>query len=404
MAHGSIDFNNTDLGPNSLNSKFNNLQVCSRCIYDENISGITFDEDGVCNYCHQVDAMADRYGTGMDKGKKTLERYIAKMKRDGKRKKYDCIIGVSGGTDSSYLMLKAVDWGLRPLAVHYDNTWNNACATQNIHRVTKALGIDLFTYVVNNKEADDIYRATFYAGIPEWDSSSDIAFVQVLRSAAAKYGIKYILEGHSFQAEGISPVHDNYFDGKYVSSIHKLYGSIPMRTFPNLTFARFLKWLIIYRQQFIRPLWYINYSKKAARYELQRRTGWQYYGGHHLENRAAVFGHTVYAPQKFKLDYRFLALAASARSGELSREDALSTYRNPLQVDPDIVEYVKKRLELTDEQYSQVMQSTPKTWRDYPTYKSRFELLRPLFHVLARVNIVPMSFYLKYCFPVNVKP
>lgn len=375
--------------------------ICSRCIYDESIGDISFDEDGVCNYCHQVDSMMSFYGTGTDKGIQELGRIIKNIKRKGCSRQYNCVIGVSGGTDSSYLLLKAVDWGLRPLAVHYDNTWNNACATQNIHKVTKTLDVDLITYVVDNKEADDIYRATFFAGIPEWDASTDIAFVQVLRSTAARFGIKHILEGHSFQAEGISPVSNNYFDGKYVASVHKRFGRLPMKTFPNLTIFRFLKWALLYRQQFIRPFWYVQYSKQDAREELQRRTGWQYYGGHHLENRIPVFGHTVYLPQKFGLDYRFLSLAASVRSGLLPRSDALAEYRSPVKADPDIVEFVKKRLKISDEEYEQVMRAPPKSWRDYPTYKPYFERLRPLFFILAKANLVPMSFYLKYCFPLK---
>lgn len=374
-------------------------RVCSRCIYDEALGDIRFDEAGVCSYCHQVDSMTELYGTGSDKGRIELDRIIADIKRLGKGRKYDCVIGVSGGTDSSFLLMKAVDWGLRPLAVHYDNTWNNACSTQNIRKITKALGVDLFTYVIDNKEADDIYLATFLSGIPEWDASSDIAFVQVLRSTAARFGIKYILEGHSFQAEGISPVRNNYFDGKYVASIHARFGRRPMKTFPNLTFFRFLKWILLYRQQFIRPFWYIRYSKEAAREELAARTGWQYYGGHHLENRAAVFGHTVYLPQKFGIDYRFLALAASVRAGIAPREEALATYRTPVVPDPDIVAYLQKRLDLTDARYREVMAAPPRSWRDYPTYKPYFERLRPMFFILAKANLVPMSFYLKYCFP-----
>lgn len=377
----------------------NNPRTCTRCIYDETFGDITFDEDGVCSYCKQIEAMTEMYGTGKPKGEGLLAALINKIKSEGSGKKYDCIIGVSGGTDSSYLMMRAVDWGLRPLAVHYDNTWNNACATQNIHKVTKSLGIDLYTYVVNNKEADDIYRATFLAGVPEWDASSDLAFVQVLRSTAAKFGIKYILEGHSFQAEGISPIRNNYFDGRYISSIHRKFGTRSINSYPNLTFFRFMKWALVYRQQIIRPLWYVPYSKRAARSELERRTGWEYYGGHHLENRIAVFGHTVYLPQKFKIDYRFLSLGAMVRAGEISRDDALQQYRNPVVANADIVPFLKKRLGLSDEEYSRVMKEAPKSWHDYPTYKPYFEMLRPLFFLLAKANLVPMSFYLKYCFP-----
>ena len=371
--------------------------ICSRCIYSESFGSITFDDSGVCNYCHQVDDMTKQYGTGTENGTIALKKIIADIKQKGKNKKYDCVIGVSGGTDSSFLLMKAVDWGLRPLAVHYDNTWNNACATQNIQRVTRALGVDLFTHVVNNKEADDIYRATFFAGVPEWDASSDIAFVQVIRSSAAKYGIKYVLEGHSFQAEGISPVSNNYFDGKYVSAIHKRFGSRPMRTFPNLTFFRFMKWALIYRQQFIRPLWYIKYSKEEAKRILKERTDWEDYGGHHLENRIAVFGHTVYLPKKFGIDYRFLTLAARVRAGTLTRESALRIFNKPVEPNPDIEDYIKKRLELTDQDYESVMNNPPNSSQDFPTYKPYFEALRPLFYILAKGNFVPMSFYLKYC-------
>jgi hypothetical protein len=379
------------------------VQVCSRCIYDSTLPNISFDAEGVCNYCHQVDQMTELYGTGMPKGQQRLDEILTAIKAAGRKSRYDCVIGVSGGTDSSFLMMKARDWGLRPLAVHYDNTWNNACSTENIRKVTSALNIDLWTYVVNNKEADDLYRSTFFAGIPEWDVSSDIAFVQVLRSAAAKFGIKYILEGHSFMAEGISPVGNNYFDGQYVKSIHKKYGSMPMKTFPNLTFMRFMKWILLYRQNFIRPFWYIRYGKAAARVELEKRTGWTYYGGHHLENRAAVFGHTVYLPQKFKIDYRYLSLAAAVRSGVMDRAEALREYRTPVQPDPEIVEYLKKRLGLSDAEYERVMHEAPRSWRDYPTYKKRFERMRPLFAILAKANMVPMSFYLKYCFPIEAK-
>lgn len=379
------------------------LQVCSRCIYDETMGAIDFDSDGVCSYCRQVDSLTEQYGTGKEAGQQRWQGILSEIKAAGKGNKYDCVVGISGGTDSSYLLMKAVDWGLRPLAVHYDNTWNNACSTENIRKITSAFGVDLYTYVVNNKEADDLYRATFFAGIPEWDASSDIAFVQVLRSVAAKFSIKYILEGHSFQAEGISPVRNNYFDGKYVESIHRMFGKRRMQTFPNLTFSRFLKWAILYRQQFIRPLWYLDYSKEGAREELEKRSGWTYYGGHHLENRAAVFGHTVYLPQKFGIDYRFLTLAASVRAGRLSRSHALQRYHSPIDHDEDIVNYVKKRLGISDEEYDTVMTAEPKSWTDYPTYKKRFERLRPLFYVLAKANLVPMSFYLKYCFPTKAQ-
>lgn len=380
------------------------LRVCARCIYDERTPGISFDEAGICNYCRQVEDLERQYGTGKPEGARELERIIAEIKASGRGRKYDCVIGVSGGTDSSYLLIKALEWGLRPLAVHYDNTWNSAIATENIRKVTTALKVDLYTHVVDNRESEDIYRAFLRAGVPEFDASTDIAFVQTLRSAAAKVGVRYILEGHSFKAEGIAPVGKNYFDGRYIEDIHARYGQRPLKTYPNLTFWQFMKWVLIYRQRFIRPLWYIEYSKAEARRILEERTGWKYYGGHHLENRATAFLHTVYNPERFGLDNRNLALGAEARAGSISHEEALRIYRTPLKPDPELVAYVKKRLGLSDEEYSRLMTAPLRSYRDFRTYKRRFERLRPMFYVLAKSNLVPMSFYLKYCFPQRAQP
>lgn len=377
------------------------IKICSRCIYDERTSGISFNQEGVCNYCLQIDSLKEQYQTGTAKGEHELQNIIKRIRKSGRRKKYDCVIGVSGGTDSSYLMLKCKEWGLRPLAVHYDNTWNSSIATENVRKVTSKLGIDLHTYVIDNKEADDIFKSFLLAGVPEFDASTDIGFVQVLRSAAAKYGIKYIIEGHSFIAEGLSPQGKNYFDGKYIKDVHKKYGKKKMKTFPNMTFFQFMKWSIVYRQKFIRPLWYIDYSKSDARSLLEKETGWTYYGGHHLENRSTSFLHTYYNPRKFGIDNRNWSLSADVRNGKIQREEALKIYNSEIEVDPALINYVKKRLDLSYKELEDIMNGPKRSFRDFKTYKKRFERLRPLFYILAKANLVPMSFYLKYCFPLQ---
>lgn len=377
-----------------------NFQVCTRCIYDTNISGISFNEDGVCNYCLQVEDLKQEYGTGGAKGKQALNDIIVLIKRDGKGKKYDCIVGVSGGTDSSFLLAQTIEWGLRPLAVHYDNTWNSSIATENIRKVTSKLKVDLFTYVIDNKEADDIFRAFLLASVPEFDASTDLGFAQVIRSTAAKYGVKYILEGHSFVAEGITPMGKNYFDGKYIKDIHSRFGKIKMKTYPLMTFFEFMKWLLVYKQKFIRPLWYIDYSKEEAKKYLKEKFDWSDYNGHHLENRSSAFVHLVYHPQKFNMDNRNWTLSARARAGILDRQDALKEYHKPIVVDEELILYVKKRLKLSDEEYTRYMNAPNKSFTDYETYKGIFEKLQPLFRVLANQNLIPRSFYLKYCFPL----
>ena len=378
------------------------LKICSKCIYDERVNGIEFNEEGVCNYCRQIDNLKDQYGTGAAKGQKELDAIIAEIKRKGKRKKYDCMLGVSGGTDSSFMMHWAVEKGLRPLAVHYDNTWNSAIATENIRKVTTALGIDLYTHVCDNKEADDIFRSFFNAGVAEIEASTDLALAETLYRAASKYNVNYVLEGHSFVAEGITPVGRNYFDGKYIKSIHKMFGKVPMKTYPLMTFSRFLYWTIFKRIRKIRPFWYMEYSKEEAQKLLQEKYDWQYYGGHHLENRMTAFFHSYYLPRKFGLDMRNNTLSAQVRNVVKSREEAWREYNSEPHLEEDLLDYFKKRLDLTDEEFEGKMGEEPKSWYEFPTYKKRFEKLRPIFKILADANLVPMSFYLKYCFPSKI--
>ena len=359
-------------------------QVCSRCIYDQSVGGILFDENGVCRYCRQIDQLKSEYQTGMEGGLSNFEKIIAEVKRDGRGKKYDCVIGVSGGTDSSYMIHQAVkSWGLRPLAVHYDNTWNTAISTQNIHKVLTALDVDLYTHVVDNKEADDIFRAFFYASVSELEASTDLALAEVLYRAAWKHGVKYVFEGHSFITEGITPVAKNYFDGRYIKQIHKRFGRLPMKTYPLMDLKRFLFWITIARIKKIRPYWYLDYNKEDARAFLSSTYDWQYYGGHHLENRMTAYFHTVYAPQKLKMDFRNNTLSARVRNGQLSRDVAIETYCKAEKVDHRLVKYFCKRLGLSENEYMYQMNAPLKFWTDFPTYKKTFERLMPMFFVLS---------------------
>lgn len=377
------------------------VRICNRCIYDERVPSITFDDDGVCNYCRQVDKLAAQYGTGTPKGEARLAQIIKELRARGRGQKYDCVIGISGGTDSSFLIHWAVEKGLRPLAVHYDNTWNTAIATQNIRKVLEGTGVDLYTHVVDNKEIDDIFRAFFLAGVAEIEAATDLGYAYTLRRAAAAHGIKAILEGHSFIEEGITPLGRNYFDGKYIQTIHRRFGTRPLKTYPLMTFFRFLKSVVVDRPKFIRPLWYLQYSKEEAQDLLRKRYDWQYYGGHHLENRMTAFYHGIYLPQKFGSDLRNNTLAARVRNGSMERASAWAEYNSPPQVERQLLGYFLKRLGISNAEFDRIMMEPARHWSDYPTYKRRFERLRPLFAILAKADLVPMSFYMKYCFPAK---
>ncbi len=209
------------------------------------------------------------------------------------------------------------------------------------------------------------------------------------------------LDSAEAPGKGITPLGINYFDGKYIKSIHEKFGKLPMRTYPLLTFNRFLYWSCIARIKRIRPYWYISYSKIHARKVLEEKFGWEYYGGHHHENKMTKFAQSVYLPQKFDTDERNNELSGEVRIGDKTREEALGIYNTPPEVDGDLVEYFRKRLGFSKVGYERIMSMLPRHWSEYPTYKKRFELLRPLFYILAKRNLVPMSFYLKYCFPVK---
>jgi len=374
------------------------VQFCKRCIYSSKNVGVKFDVTGVCNFCLQVDSLQNQFGTGSDRGLKELERILLKIKKMGRNQKYDCVIGVSGGTDSSYLLYLAKEWGLRPLAVHYDNTWNSSIATLNIASVLNALDIDLFTHVVDNKEADDIFKAFWNAGVAELEASTDLGYAYTLRKVAAKKKIKFILEGHSFITEGITPLNRNYFDGKYISEIHNRFGTLPIRTYPLMTFSRFMKSILKERIIFIRPYWYIEYSKENANQILTKNFGWKYYGGHHLENRMSAFLHSVYLPGKFDTDLRINTLAAQVRTGKTSREQALTELSSRPHVEFGLIKYFCKRMNIDEEEFERVMKLAPHSWSEFPTYRPLFKRLRLIFRVFAYFNLIPMSFYKKYCF------
>ncbi|WP_202386316.1 hypothetical protein [Allopontixanthobacter confluentis] len=233
------------------------------------------------------------------------------------------------------------------------------------------------------------------------EASTDLAYAEVLQYAANKYNVGTILEGHTFVNEGITPLGKNYFDGKYIKAIHDQYGSMPMKTYPLMTFNRMMYWSAVARIRKLRPFWYADYSKEKARDFLESEFGWSYYGGHHLENRMTAYFHSVYLPEKFNADMRNNTLSALARQGKMSREEAWAEYNAPRHVEEGLVSYFKKRLELSDTTYDRIMAENPKNWTMFPSYKKRFERFRPIFEILADRELVQRSFYMKYCFPIK---
>ncbi|MFZ5909483.1 MAG: N-acetyl sugar amidotransferase [Chloroflexota bacterium] len=374
------------------------MRRCTRCLYDETIPNIIFDENGVCNYCHIHDQLDREYPTG-EEGRRRLEAIVEKIRKAGRGKPYDVAVGISGGADSSYMLYLTKQLGLRPLAVHFDNTWNSTVAVENIHDILSKLDVDLYTYVVDNKEYDDIYRSFLQAGTPDTEAPTDIGLAVVLNKACEKYGIQYIFEGHSFRTEGIAPLGWIYMDGKYIQSVQKAYGTMPLKTYPNMLMPDFIKWTALLGIQKIRPLYYVDYIKKDAMALLTRELGWEWYGGHHLENRFTAFWHTYYMPRRYGIDTRLLGYSALIRSGQMTHEQGLDLISKPQESDQDLVEMVLKRLGYSAEEFEQLLALPRKTYRDFPNYKQTFERMRPFWWLMYKLNRVPKSFYLKFCFP-----
>ena len=373
------------------------MQTCNRCIYHSDIPKITFNTEGICNYCEQYDSMNSQYPTG-EAGRKIINAYVEIMKKDGMGKPYDVVIGVSGGCDSSYMLHLAKNvYGLRVLAVHFDNTYNSKIAVENIKTIIDKLNIDLFTYVVDNSEFEAIQRSLLKASVPEFEAATDLALATTHYMACEKYGVKHIWEGHSFRTEGVSPPGWFYMDAKYIKSIHKKFGDGKIKSTPLLWLSKWIKWMVVNKIKKFRPLYYMDYNKDETKKFLTKEYGWQWYGGHHMENRTAYFINNYYLPVKFGIDLRWCEYSALVRSGQMSRDEALQKIKEPKPFEKDLLTEIKTRLSYDDKQWDGIMNAPNKHYTDYTTYKRTFERLRPFFFLLYKKGYVTRSFYDKFC-------
>jgi N-acetyl sugar amidotransferase len=374
-----------------------NLKICNKCLLDANILGLVFDDQGICNYCRIQEDLERQYPGGQQ-GFKDLKEISDQIKHSSRNRPYDLVVGVSGGADSSYLLYLAKSvLGLRPLAVHFDNSWNSAIATENIKKVTNKLDIDLFTHVVDHGEFDDSCKAFLKAGVTDLDIQTDLGLAATLFKAAEKFNVKYIFEGHSFRSEGIGPAGMYYMDSKYINSVQEQFGTKKLKTLPHMWLSSQLKWMVINRFKKIRPLWLIDYNKNECKEMLKKDYQWEWYGGHHLENRMTAFLHTYFLPRRWNVDPRIYGYSGLVRSEQLCRKEALNKIEVAPNVDLEIVELVKKRLNLTEDEFVQLMCTPKRHYTEFKNYKKTFEFMRPFFYQMAKLDLVPWTFYMKYC-------
>lgn len=370
---------------------------CSRCLFDTETTDAILDADGVCNYCRLFERMEKEYPISEDYNGKLYD--IVKKIKDAKKpwQKYDCIIGISGGLDSSFLLYTMTQkYNLHVLAVHFDNSWNSSIAVHNVETICDRLNIDLEVYKVDSEEFDDIILSFLKSGVLDIDAPTDIGLITALYMAAEKYSVRYILEGHSFRTEGVQPLNWAYVDGKYINEIWRKYGHHKINTYPNLWMHLFLKWTVIKRIKRIRPLYYINYNKEYAR-NILAQYGFQNYQGHYYENKWSAFNYSYYLPKRANIDGRKNELCAYVRRGIISKFEAKSQLAEPIDFDSDLVCEVRNRLSLSEAELEDFINAPIKKWQQFKTYKPFFRRTKLLWYLLYKFEIVPESFYVKYC-------
>ncbi|HEY3249940.1 MAG TPA: N-acetyl sugar amidotransferase [Ignavibacteria bacterium] len=373
------------------------MTICKRCVLDETVMDIWFDENGICKYCHINDEMEKRHPLG-EAGEKHLSELISKIKNDGRNNKYDCIAGVSGGRDSTYTLHKAVQLGLRPLAVHFDNGWNSDISVSNIKNACEKLNVDLHTVVADWEEFKDLQIAFLKSGTPDADIPADYAIYSVLYDAANKEGVKYILNGHSFRTEGTSPISWTYMDGRYLKSVHKQFGKLKkIKSFPVMSMTKLIYYVFAKRIKEVRLMEYINYVKKEVDSVLENQLNWKYYGGHHHENNFTKFFQSYYLPQRFGIDKRKTELSAMIRSAQITREKALNEIQeHTYHYEKEVVEYVINKLGLTQKEFNTIMNAPIKSHDDYPTYLPIIRTLNYPIKIAVSFHLLPQILYLKY--------
>lgn len=371
-------------------------KVCSRCVMDTTIPSIRFDDQGVCNYCHMHDLMAEEYPLD-EGGEKKLWDLVEKVKRDGEGKRYDVILGTSGGRDSTYTMWVTKNiLGLRPLAVHFDNGWNSAIAVKNIERSCRKLDIDLETVVADWEEFRDIQIAFLRASTPDVEVPTDVAIHAVMHRLAAQEGIKYIFNGHSFRTEGIAPIDWTYMDGRYIQQVMKRFSDRNLRDYANFTLWDYFNYSFLKEIKVVPVLNYFHYEHAAANELLENELGWQYYGGHHEESTYTKFIQSYLLPKKFNIDRRRTEQSALIRSEYTTRKQALDVVEGEYKYDETLIDYVAEKFDLTPAEFQALYDLEPKSFRDYPSYFPYIRMAKGPLWLASKMGLIPQLLYLKF--------
>lgn len=369
-------------------------QVCTACVMDTTHVEIDFDEQGVCNFCRGYIQHISSVRQPTEKLARQLEDKLERIRAAGRGRDYDCVLGVSGGVDSSYLAIKCKDWNLRPLLVQFDNGWNTELANHNIQRICEAVGFDLYTYVVDWSEFCDLQLSFLRAGVANFEAPSDHGIFACIYRTAREKGIRYVLSGVNNATEASAPLPNERVGSRYsygyrygdlvqLKGIHRRFGTRKLKTFPQMGFVQ-REWLE--RSGLIRrfdPLNYMPYVKQQAIHELEGKIGWRPYQGKHFESVVTRFHQSYILPVKFGLDKRRLHLSGLIWSEQLSRNEALRELAEPPCPQAILAqdrEFFTKKLKLTPADFDQLMAAPAHDYTDYPNidylYRSYATALR----------------------------
>lgn len=363
-------------------------QVCTRCVMDTSDPGITFDESGVCDQCRSFAQKIQPNWHTDERGAAVLEQMVAAIRKAGQSQPFDCIMGVSGGLDSSYLAFVAKRrLGLRPLVFHTDSGWNSQAAVHNIERLVDGLGLDLYTEVVDWEEMRDLQLAFIKSGVPHIDIPQDLAYMAALFNFAAKHNVKYILSGGNLSTECIRNPLDFFYYGTdmwQLRDIHRRFGSRPLRKFPlssvlrHKVYLRYVKGI-----RMVKPLDHLPYTKAEASKLLQDEFGWQSHSQKHYESRFTQFYEGFWLPTRFGFDTRRVQYSSLVITGQLTRDEALAMLEKPSfdanRIDQEF-EYVAAKLGIPPAELWAYHRAPKKTYRDYRSQHALFMLGAKIMH------------------------
>lgn len=375
------------------------IRHCTRCVMDSSALGIAFDVNGECNFCKLHDKLDQQFPLNPET-ENSFFRVVQKIKEKGKGKKFDCIVGVSGGRDSTYLLYSVKKkWGLRPLAVHFNDGFDNPIAGENIRNSIQKLDVELRTITSDWRESKAIRIAFLKASTPNLEVGTDLGYIASLYGTAVMEKIPYIFTGHSFRTEGIAPLSWSYVDGKYLKTVLKTFEKMTLRKWRpqdpsyNLMMSHLFYYIIIKRIQFITPFYYVRYVRSEIEPIITQELNWVNTGAHYYDDLYQSLISYVYRI-KFNVDKRKFNYSALVRSKQMTRKEALERLKNPYVIeDPKVISLCIKRLGITQEQFDEFISYPPKLFFHYPTYYSIARYLKLPIKLACNMRLIPAGTY-----------